>query len=199
MDVLTLFMQLLKSPWFYQSPNPLTLLSWAIMGFYGSTHLKDIQFRRFSQFFRWLNALFIAGIIVIIQDIFFLSITTIRWVPIYPQFATLDFWLCFPRDLSALALLFLMEFRFYGIFTLNMKTWLSFGVLWIYTSAIFFFTPTMGITNWTYAITEGMADSTVLLAFMLNFAVGKPFLFWIYTTLWDPLEDSSISVINPVT
>jgi len=194
-------LHLIKQPWFYQSPNPLTLFFWAFMAWYGSKQLlsRGVTFKKYSRFLRFLHALFIAGFVVMIQDLYFLVITTVRWIPIYPQYATSDFWLCFPRDLCALALLFLLEGRYYGTFTLNRKTWLSFAVLWIYTSFIFFLTPTMGITNWTYAITEGMPDSTILLAFSLNFLVGKPFLYLIYTTMWNPpLEASSITVNNGV-
>jgi hypothetical protein len=146
--------------------------------------MNKITFKRYSRFFRFLNALFIAGIPVLIQDLLFLTATAIRWVPVYPQYATLDFWLCYPRDLVGLLLLFMLESRFYGIFTLNMKTFLAFASLWIWTGAVFILTPTMGLTNWTYAIIQHMPDTTILLAFMLNFAVGKPWLYWIYTTMW---------------
>jgi len=192
-------LRLIRQPWFYQSPNPLTLFFWFMMAWYGSMQLEAVSFKRFPRLMRFLNALFIAGIIVLIQDLYFLVITTIRWVPVYPQYATLDFWLCFPRDLCALALCFLLEWEYIGMFSLNRRTWFGFACLWFVTSAFTFLAPTMGLTNWTFAITEGMPDSTILLAFMFNFALGKPFLFWIYTTMWNPpLEESSITVNSGV-
>jgi hypothetical protein len=161
------------------------------MAAYGSNQLlkNGAQFKRAPRYFALLNAGFIAGIIVLIQDLFFLVITAIRWIPVYPQYATLDFWLCFPRDLAALALCFLLTWELYGIYTINMRMWLGFSMLWIITALIFWITPTMGITNWTFAITQGMSDQIILVAFSLNFLFGKPFLFWIYTNLWRKKEN----------
>jgi hypothetical protein len=161
------------------------------MAAYGSGQLlkNGAQFKRAPRYFAFLNAGFIAGIIVLIQDLFFLVITAIRWAPVYPQYATLDFWLCFPRDLAALALCFLLTWELYGIYTINSRVWLGFSVLWIITALIFWLTPTMGITNWTFAITQGMSDQIILTAFSLNFLFGKPFLFWIYVNLWQRKED----------
>lgn len=195
-----MFSDLLKqNPWFYQSPNPLTLLFWALMAWHGSRQLlaHKITFKRYSRILRFTNALFIAGIPILIHDLFFLTITAIRWVPVHPQYATLDFWLCFPRDLTALALCLLLTWEYQGHYSLNRKTWIGFISLWIWTAIIFSLTPTLGITNWTFAITQGMPDQIILVAFMLNFAVGKPWLYWIYTTMWENvLEESSITINN---
>jgi hypothetical protein len=183
--------ELLKQPWFYQSPNPLTILSWILMAAYGSGQLlkNGVKFKRAPRLIAFINAGFIAGIIVLIQDLFFLVITAIRWIPIYPQYATLDFWLCFPRDLAGLALCIILTWDLYGLYSLkNSQTWLGFAELWIITILIFIFTPTMGITNWTFAITQGMSNQIILIAFILNFLFGKPILFIIYTTLWRKKE-----------
>ena len=188
------FIELLKQPWFYQSPNPLTILSWILMAAYGSRQLlkTGVQFKRAPRLIAFINAGFIAGIIVLIQDLFFLVITVIRWIPVYPQYATLDFWLCFPRDLAGLALCFLLTWELYGLYSLNGRVWLGFSMLWSVTSLIFWITPTMGITNWTFAITQGMSDQIILVAFILNFLFGKPFLFLIYTNLWRKKEHGNI-------
>ena len=162
------------------------------MAAYGARQLLDrpqlgVKFKskRWSWLIAFINSLWIVGIVVLIQDLFFLVITSFRWVPVYPQYATWSFWLCFPRDLAALALCFLLSHEFYGkTYSFNMRFWTDFFLLWGITICVFAVVPNMGFTNWTFAITEHMDDSVIRLAFAMNFLFGKPFLFYIYTKLW---------------
>jgi len=183
-------MDLLRQRWFYASPNPLTLLSWALMTAYGVIQLKrmNVKFKRFSTIVQVTTSMFTVGLIVLIQDLCWLTLDAIRWIPIFPQFATLDFWLCFPRDAAGLALCVLMTADIYGHFTLNMKTFLSMSFYCIVTIAILIVAPNLQYAIWTNAIEQRAADSVILFGFLTNFLIGKPIIAWCYTTIWNTDE-----------
>lgn len=179
-------MDLLKQKWFYASPSPLTLFFWFLLAIYG-THIllkKEAKFKRSPKIFAFVNALFLVGLVILIQDTCWLVLDALRWVPVYPQFATLDFWLCFPRNILGILLMFMATSRLYGFYRLNIRTFMVLVLYCIVTVVLLWTAPHLGYTNYTYAIEQNMSDATILTGFMLNYFVGKPIIAWMYATIW---------------
>jgi len=168
------FIWLLKQSWFAVSPSPWSLAFYAVMALIGSQILLNLgaKYRRAQRLMAFLDALFLLGIIVFIQDSIWLIFNTWRWIlPLYSGTATfLNYYVRFPQNIMGAALMILLT---WGVWKSNLvafrkKTIFWFAVISAFTFTVFLLAPGQQLTDWTYAISHGYSDQIILQAFLIS-------------------------------
>ena len=165
---------LLRQPWFAVSPSPWSLAFYAVMAAIGSELLlrSGAKHGRAPRLMAFLDALFLLGIIVFIQDTIWLLINTWRWIiPLYSGTATfLNYYVRFPQNVVGALLLFLLTWGLWrsNLVAFRKKTVFWFAVISAFTFMVFLLAPGQQLTDWTYAISHGYSDQIILQAFLIS-------------------------------
>ena len=184
---MNLFIELLKQPWFAISPSPWSFAFYAVFSLIGARLLLKnapwlysrrpeiaVSFR--VKLWRWLqaslDALFILGMIVFVQDTIWLVCNTFRWViPYYSGVATFgNYYARFPENMLGLALFGLLTYGKWrlGVAKVNWKTLASFLSIACYTTLVFMLAPSQALTDWVFAVHTGASDGVILAAFLIS-------------------------------
>ena len=120
----------------------------------------------------FLDALFLLGIIVFIQDTIWLIINTWRWIlPLYSGTATFfNYYIRFPQNLVGAMLLILVTWGLWksNLVAFRKKTVFWFAVIAAFTFLVFFLAPGQPLTDWVYAVHFGYSDQIILQAFLIS-------------------------------
>ena len=168
------FLELLRQPWFAVSPSPWSLAFYAIMALIGSRLLLNLgaKYRRAPRLMAFLDALFLLGIIVFIQDTIWLIINTWRWIlPLYSGTATFfNYYIRFPQNIVGTMLLILLTWGLWSskLVDFRKRTVLWFAVIAAFTFLVFSLAPGQQLTDWTWAISHGYSDLIILQAFLIS-------------------------------
>jgi len=165
---------LLRLPWFAVSPSPWSLAFYAVMALIGSQLLLNLgaKYRRAQRLMAFIDALFLLGIMVFIQDTIWLIFNTWRWIlPLYSGTATfLNYYIRFPQNIMGAALMILLTWGLWrsNLVAFRKKTVFWFAVISAFTFTVFLLAPGQQFTDWTYAISHGYSDQTILQAFLIS-------------------------------
>jgi len=168
------FIWLLKQSWFAVSPSPWSLAFYAVMAAIGSQLLLNLgaKYKRAQRLMAFLDALFLLGIIVFIQDTIWLLINTWRWIlPLYSGTATFsNYYIRFPQNIVGALLLFLLTWGLWKgkLVNFNKKTVFWFAVIASFTFTVFLLAPGQQFTDWVYAVHFGYSDQIILQAFLIS-------------------------------
>lgn len=170
------FIWMLKQSWFAFSPSPWSFAFYAILGFIGGRQLLregvGAHYKRFPKLMAFVSAIFIMGIVVLIQDTIWLGINTWRWIiPLYMDRAMFgNYWVRFPQNLvGALAFLLLSwgEWKLKFV-SFKMSTVFLFGMIALFTFAVFSLAPSQAVTDWVFAVRMGYPDQVILESFIIS-------------------------------
>jgi len=183
-------MEIIKAPWFAVSPSPWSLAFYFIMAVIGSRLLimKGANYRKYPRLQSFLDAFFLLGLIVFIQDTIWLLFNTWKWIlPLYSDTANFfNYYLRFPQNILMFVLFYLMVYpRFKKrIVSFNRCTAIVLLLIAVFTGAVFFLAPGQQLTDWTFAISKGFSDSTILQAFLISHVGYKLMIAWAFITLF---------------
>lgn len=166
---------LLRNPWFYRSPGPLSLVFYGVVVVWGAHVLrKRVTYKKWG----WLNSLtesfFLNGFIVLTCDVLWMSVSAIKFLPTYPEGA-LQVFFVFARDFACIVLCFLLVSHrlLDGVICFKESTAWAYFTLIVYLVAVFGFAQSPVQTDWTYAIRQGASTSAILTSLVFSYGLGK--------------------------
>jgi len=191
------FIELLKAPWFAVSPSPWSFAFHIIFGLIGARQLlrAGAKYKRWPWLLAFIDALFLLGMIVFIQDSIWLVCNTAKWIiPLYSS--TANFWnyyVRFPQNLVGFSLLTLLS---YGnlrlrVASFNRKTLAYLLFIACFTAAVFILAPNQAYTDWVFAVSYGFSDQVILEAFLISHVGYKALIALAFLSLFH-IEDNSI-------
>lgn len=178
--------ELLRSPWFYRSPGPISLAFYSVLILLGArTLLKRVTYHKW----RWLNALtesfFLTGFIILTGDFIWMSICAARFLPYYansfPQVMAV-----LGRDVAGIFLcVLLVSHRLKeGIITPKTSTFWAYGLLVWFLGVLFAVAPDPTWTDWTYAVRMGCSTARILTTLVVSYGLGKAITAFLVWTWW---------------
>jgi hypothetical protein len=184
------FIELLKQPWFAVSPSPWSLAFYVIMGIIGGRQLlkQGAQYSRYPKLIAFLDAIFILGIVVFIQDTMWLLVNTWKWIiPHYLDIATFsNYWIRFPQNIIGALLCVLMSWGAWkaGLVSFKKSTLAMFELIAVMTFTVFFLAPNQAWTDWTFAVHNGFSDRIILESFIISHVGYKSLIALAYLSLF---------------
>jgi hypothetical protein len=187
------FGDLLKQPWFAVSPSPWSLAFYAVFGLIGAWQLlrSGAEYRRWPWLLAFIDALFLLGMIVFIQDSIWLVCNTFRWIlPLYSGMANFwNYYVRFAQNFLGFLLFFLLS---YGnlrlrVVSFNRKTLAYLVLIACFTATVFILAPNQAFTDWTFAVHYGYSDCVILEAFLISHVCYKALIALAFLSLFpDP-------------
>lgn len=193
---------ILKQSWFALSPSPWSLAFYAIFGVIGARKLlrSGVHYKRWPWLLAFLDALFLLGMIVFIQDTIWLLANTWRWIlPMYSGTATfLNYYVRFPENLLGFMLLGLLTYDKWALRVVVFK-WKTLAYLMIiayFTFTVFRMAPNQAFTDWTFAVSHGFPDWVILEAFLISHVGYKALIALAFLSLFQnkSIEDNTIAI-----
>lgn len=167
--------ELLRSPWFYKSPGPLSLFFYGTIILSGAWVLtKRVTYTRW----KWVNAFtesfFLNGFIFLSGDLLWISASILRFLPMYPESLNQAITLL-ARDLLGLLFCFLLIGQRLKdkIISFKQHTFLSYFVLTSFFVICFLVAKDPTFTDWTYAVRVGASTETILVSLFVCYGIGK--------------------------
>ena len=195
------FTELLKQPWFAVSPSPWSLVFYAIFGVIGARKLLSsrnyLKSKRWPWLIAFIDALFLLGMIVFIQDTMWLFCNTWRWIlPMYSGVATFwNYYVRFPENLLGFWLFGLLTYGKWRlrVIVLSWKTLAYLLIIACFTFLVFALAPNQAFTDWTFAVHYGYSDQVILEAFLISHVGYKTLIALAFLSIFN-LEDSSTAI-----
>ena len=178
--------ELLRSPWFYRSPSPFSLVYYGAIILLGARILlRRVEYRRW----RWSNALtesfFLNGIIIVSCDFLWMWASAARFLPDFPDslgqvLAVLG------RDAVGVLFCFMLVGNRIkeDIVSFKESTFCGYFLLIVFLTFIFTFAETPAFTDWTYAIRVGESTRNILVSLVFSYGLGKAVGAVILWTWW---------------
>jgi hypothetical protein len=148
---------------------------------------RGAQYKKWPVLIAFTDALFLILIIVLIQDSFWLTFNSIKWIGQYGSEMTFTgYWIRFPQNLVGLCFLALCSYgvwkaRFVS-FTRTTTFWM--GVIVLMMLVNFILAPDPSWTDYTYAVRVGSPDWHILISFILSHVVLKILMFLAFQGLF---------------
>lgn len=174
--------------WYTISPSPWSIILYALWAWWGSRRLPRDAYIRFQRLAAWVDALWIAGVVFLVGDVFWIIAVWVRWGSTYPsQIILLVYSLI--RNMSGLALCLL----------LSQNWWKSKRVRWnaevyclwllnlLYLVIWFGLAPGLEWTHWVYAIENGYSSWPYVC--FIAFVVGRIITTTIFWRTWNVKPD----------
>jgi hypothetical protein len=178
--------ELLRSPWFYSSPGPLSLAYYGIIIFLGARILlrRGAKYKR--EKWRWIFALtdsfFINGFIVLSGDLLWITVCAARFLSVYP-IETFRVACVFGRNSLGMVLCYMLVGQWFKqkIVSFKKSTFFAYVLLTGFFVVNFLVAPDPSWTDWTLAIRWGQDTTYILASLIVSYGVGKTLgtiLFW---------------------
>jgi hypothetical protein len=198
-----MFVDLLKQPWFAVSPSPWSLAFYALMAAIGSQLLiHRVHYKRWPRLLAFIDALFLLGMIVFIQDSIWLVCNTVKWIiPLYSY--TANFWnyyVRFPQNILGAMLMLLLTWGLWRlkVVSIKIKTFLVFVCITVFTFLVFALAPNQAWTDWIFAVSHGFPDQVILEAFLISHVGYKALIALAFLSLFSKIEDNSTTLLKEV-
>lgn len=191
----------MKEPWFAVSPSPWSLAFYVIMALIGSQLLikAGVKYRRAQRMMAFLDALFILGIIVCLQDTIWLLFNTWRWIlPLYSGTATFwNYYVRFAQNMLGLLIGFMLSWHLWkaGFVKFTRETIVWFIQITAFTALVFIMAPGQHFTDWIWAVSHGFPDAIILESFLLSHVGYKLLIALAFKSLFN-IELSSIELLK---
>jgi len=168
------FEEILRSPWFYSSPSPMSLLFHGILIFIGAYVLrKRIHYSKHPMLMSLTDSFFVVGFIILSGDFIWMAICGLRFLPIYPDNLFLGITIL-ARDATGMAFCFLLQIDKFGkVIKLKWLTICSYLILIAFLAINFFVAPDPTWTDWTFAIRQGCSTDHIIKSFLVSWGGGK--------------------------
>lgn len=175
--------------WYTVSPTPWSIILYAIWAWWASKKIvpHDTTFRR--RMAAWVDCVWVAGVVIIVGDILWVSAVWIRWIPTYPEDMIL---LVFSqlRNISLLSISLIMSLSLWKDKTIHWGPavyWL-WGVNLLYLILWFGLAPGLEWTHWVYALENGYSCWPAVWG--IGYIIGRIITTLIYWRTWKFKYDS---------
>lgn len=194
-----MLVELLRQPWFAISPSPFSMAFYAVMAAIGSQLLiHRVNYRRVPMLLGFLDSLFLLGILIFIQDTFWLICNTVKWIiPLYSGVANFwNYYVRFPQNILGALLLLLLTWHLWKSKTVRFKkgTWICLVLIYSITLINFILAPNQAFSDWVFAANHDYADWIVIQGFILNVII-KVILGLAFLSMFK-IEDNSIRLFK---
>jgi len=169
--------------WYTVSPTPWSIILYAIWACWASKKIPSDLYIRFNRLAAWVDAVWVAGVVVLVGDILWVTAVWIRWIPTYPEDMMLLVY-SQVRNVSLLAISLIMSKDFWRTRLIHWGQavyWL-WGVNLLYLLLWFGLAPGLEWTHWVYALENGY--STWPYVWGIGYIVGRAITTLIYWRTW---------------
>ena len=177
---------LLRSPWFYSSPGPMSLIYYAILILVGAhLLLKRVTYKRHKLLMALTESFFIMGFIILSGDLIWMTICGIRFLPSYPD-SLFQVFSVIGRDITGMIFCFLfIGSRFKEkIVSFKQTTFFAYVLLVGFLILDFAIAPDPTFTDWTYAVRQGCSTEHILKSLIFSYGIGKVFSTMLVWSWW---------------
>lgn len=142
--------------WYTVSPAPWSILLYAIWAWWASKKIPKDRYIRIHRLAAWVDAIWVAGVIVLVGDILWVLAVWIRWISTYPNELTLLV-NCMIRNTSILTISLIMSWNLWKskLVQWGPAVYLLWGVNLLYLLLWFGLAPSLEWTHWVYALENG--------------------------------------------
>lgn len=174
--------------WYTISPSPWSIILYAIWAWWASKKIPSDIYVRFRRLAAWVDAVWVAGVVVLVGDILWVSAVWIRWIPTYPGEAMLLVNSQI-RNVSLLAISLIMSKNFWRTRMVHWgpAVYALWGVNLIYLILWFGLAPGIEWTHWVYALENGYACWPYVWG--IGYIVGRAITTLIYWRTWSVKQD----------
>ena len=174
----------MKVPWWALSPSPFTVAMYAGLAVYGAHQIKDVEYRSFPWFMRWVQAGLVLGQIVLQSDLVWCLMCLVRFGDLYPS-AVPQLVFCILRDLVGYWFCVVSVPKLEGRY--GSSKWTT--GLWVL-NVVFLFTwfhlaPDPSWTDWTYAIKYDYGWTRAWSTFLISHVLGRMITGALYVKGWE--------------
>ena len=172
------------SAWYTISPSPWSIALYAIWAWWAVKKIPEDRYIRFKRLAAWVDAIWVAGVVVLVGDILWVMAAWIRWMPTYPGELTLLVNSQI-RNMSMLTICILMSWK---LWETKMVQWGSavfrlWGVNLLFLLLWFGVAPSLEWTHWVYALENGYTIWPY--AWAIGFIPGRIITTIIFWRTWN--------------
>jgi hypothetical protein len=158
---------------------------------------SGVKYHKWPWLIAFIDAIFLLGMIVFIQDSIWLLANTWRWIlPMYSGVATFwNYYVRFAQNLLGFMLFGLLTYDKWrlGVVFLSWKTLAYLIIIASFTFAVFWLAPNQAWTDWTFAVNHDFSDRIVLESFLISHVGYKILITLAFLSLFQ-IEDNTIGV-----
>ena len=157
-------------PWFMLSPSPFSIAQYLILAVIVSRMLKAVKYKKPSQLFRFVDAVLVVGLFVLIGDLIWCAFCILKWGPLFPG-DLLQISASFFRDLIGIFLLVLLvgdHFRSGGVLHFSSHVFAFIYLMVVFQGLWFLWAPSPAFTDYTFAWRNGSSLSVVIGSFLIS-------------------------------
>jgi len=180
------FESIVRSPWFYSSPGPISLAYYGTITIVGAYLLTQrIQYKKRKWLLALTDSFFLNGFIILSGDLIWIGICAVRFLPSYPD-SLFQVVSVLGRDVVGMVLCYFL------VGNLIKKGIIKFGknTLYAYLLLIGFLLVDFGMaanptwTDWTYAVRQGCSTNYILASLLFSYGIGKVLSALLVYTWW---------------
>ena len=178
--------ELLRSPWFYRSPGPISIAYYCIIILLGTRILlkrgAKYRFERWRWLFALTDSFFINGFIILSGDLLWITVCAARFLHVFP-IETFGVLAVVGRNIFGMILCYLLVGRRFKekMVTFKKSVFFAYVLLTCFFVVNFLVAPDPSWTDWTLAIRWGRDTTYILASLIVSYGIGKTFgtiLFW---------------------
>ena len=177
---------LLRSPWFYRSPGPLSLVYYFVVVSLGAhVLLSRVKYEKWPMLNAFSESFFVNGFIVLTGDFLWMLGSALRFLPEFPD-SLVQVLAVLGRDLVGCLFCFLLVGNRFldGTVGFKRKTFLAYVLLILFFVAVFGVAESPAFTDWTYAVRVGASTEAILTSLVVCYGVGKALGSLVIWTWW---------------
>lgn len=178
--------ELLRSPWFYKSPGPLSLTYYAVLILLGArVLLKRVEYKKWRYVMAMTDSFFLVGFIVLSGDFLWMLTCALRFFSFYPNNVVMVV-SCLGRDAVGMVFSYFLVGDRIKQKTISFKrsTLAAYFLLICFLVVDFLVAKDPTFTDWTYAIRQGCSTGKILTALLVSYGLGKAFTAFLIWTWW---------------
>ena len=178
----------MTAAWYTISPTPWSIILYAIWAWWASKKIPPDLYVRFRMLAAWVDAVWVAGVVVIVGDILWVLAVWARWHSVYPgELGLITNSLL--RNISILVICIIMSRKFWRTRLVHWgpEVYALWGVNLIYLALWFGLAPGLEWTHWVYALENGY--STWPYVWGIGYIIGRIITTLIYWRTWDVKQD----------
>ena len=174
--------------WYTISPSPWSILLYAIWAYWGSKKLPRDTYVHIHRLAAWVDAVWIAGVVVLVGDILWVTAIWIRWHSFFPHeiglIANTQI-----RNLSMLTISLIMSWKWwkFKIVHWGKDVYLLWGINLLYFALWIGLAPGIEWTHWVYALENGYPYWPI--PWFITFIIGRAITTLIYWRTWNVKPD----------
>ena len=169
--------------WYTVSPTPWSIITYALWAWWASKKISPEGSLR-KRLAAWVECVWIAGVVVLVGDILWVSAVWIRWVPTYPD----ELMLLVYSQIRNFCLLSVSIVMSWHLWEAKIVQWGStVGKLWglnlLYLLLWFGLAPGLEWTHWVYSLENGYSCWPYVWG--IGYIIGRAITTLIYWRTWN--------------